>query len=114
MVLVAVEISHQDDAGLVEPGGRAEDVARQRHGGFEDVVEFLGPVAGERFQGGRGGRRDGVEDAQKRIRIAFVVAGDELGEIEVVAGVHANAVFSSCGNRGPMTRQEPERVVADR
>src|SRR6185503_2332964 len=36
MLLVAVEIGEEDDAGLVELRRRLEDVARQRHGRLED------------------------------------------------------------------------------
>ena len=39
MVLQAVEIGEEDDAGLVEAGRRLEDVARERHGRRQDGVE---------------------------------------------------------------------------
>ena len=39
----------------------------------------------------RRGRRDRVEDAEQRVGMALRVAGDQLGEIEVVAGIHAHA-----------------------
>ncbi len=39
VILQAVEIGEEDDAGLVEAGRRLEDVARERHGRRQDVVE---------------------------------------------------------------------------
>src|SRR3990172_9267107 len=38
VLLVAVQPGHENDAGLVEARRRAEDVARQRHGGLERFV----------------------------------------------------------------------------
>ena len=92
VVLQAVEIGHEHDAGLVEAGGRLEDVTREGHGRRQDVVEAA-PVAGcERRERGRGGRRDGVEDAEQRIAVALLVAGDQLRVVEVVARIHAHAL----------------------
>ena len=51
----------------------------------------------QRRQRGARRRRDGVEDAEQRIALAVrrlaadAVAGDQLGVVEVVAGVHAHA-----------------------
>ena len=41
VILQAVEIGHEHHAGLVEARRRLEDVARQRHGRRQDVVEGL-------------------------------------------------------------------------
>ncbi len=56
VVLMAVEIGHEHHAGLVEPGRRLEDVARQRHGRPQHVVEFL-DVAGRQPRHGIRRRR---------------------------------------------------------
>ena len=84
MILMAVEIRHEHDAGLVEAGRRLEDVARQRHCRCQDLVE-AGDVAGGQFGQRRTcGRRNGVEDAQQRmavavrLRFADAVAGNQL------------------------------------
>ena len=71
MILMAVEIGHEHDAGLVEPRRRLEDVARQRHRRPQHVVE-AGLVAGRqpRQRVGRR-RRDGIEDAEQRVRKAL-------------------------------------------
>ena len=67
MILQAVEPGEEDDAGLVEPGRRLEDVPRQRHRRLEDAVEALQVAGGEAREAGRCGRRDGVEDAEQRV-----------------------------------------------
>ena len=38
-----------------------------------------------------GRRRDRIEDAEQGVAVALAVAGDQLGVVEVVAGVHAHA-----------------------
>src|SRR5438105_85517 len=39
--------------------------------------------------------RDRIEDAEKSIRISRFVATDQLGEIEIVAGVHAHTAWKA-------------------
>ena len=92
MVLVAVQPGEEDDAGLVEAGRGGEDQARQRHGRVENVVEARLVAARERRERRGGGRRDRVEDAEERVGIALLVAGDQVGEVEVVAAY-------TCGRR---------------
>jgi hypothetical protein len=95
--LVAVQPGEEDDAGLVEARRRLEDVARQRHGRREDRVEALDLPVAQRGQRCARRRRDRVEDAEQGVAVLLVrraadaVAGDQLGVVEVVAGVHANA-----------------------
>ena len=48
VVVVAVQVRHEHDAGLVEPGGRFEDVAGQRHGRRQDLVKCADAILGER------------------------------------------------------------------
>ena len=64
---------------------------RERHGRRQDLVERRGPAFGERRERGAGRRRDRIEDAEQGIAVALAVAGDQLGIVEVVAGVHAHA-----------------------
>src|SRR3972149_4356134 len=64
MLLMAVQPREEDDARLVEPGRRAEEVPRQGHRGREDLVEALPVAPRQRGERGGGGRRDGVEDAE--------------------------------------------------
>ena len=71
MVLQAVEIGEEHDAGFVEAGRRREDVAAERHGRFEQFEELVLAAAAERRERGRSGRRDGVEDAEQRVGIAL-------------------------------------------
>src|SRR6476661_5167166 len=81
MVLQAVQIGEEDDPGLVEARRRLEDVAAEGHRRREDLMES-GSVAGRELRkAGGGGRRDTVEDAEKRIGIAALVACDELGVV---------------------------------
>ena len=109
MVLMAVEPGHEHDAGLVEPRRRLEDVARQRHRRPQHVVE-AGLVAGRkpRQRVGRG-RRDGVEDAEQRVRKALVVAGDQFGIVEIVAGIHlarSCRAAGACRSRAALSSSE--------
>jgi len=87
MVLVAVQIRHEDDAGLVEPGRRLEDVPRERHGRRQDLVERRDAILAERRERGAGRQRDRIEDAEQGIAVMLAVAGDQQGVVEVVAGV---------------------------
>ena len=97
MVLQAVEVGHEHDAGLVEARRRLEDVARQGNGRLQDVIEALAVAGCERGECGGGGRRDGVEDAEQRVAVALVVAGDQLRVVEVVARIHAHALGEAGG-----------------
>ncbi len=54
---------------------------------------------GELAERGRRGGRDGVEDAEQRVAVAVLVAGDELRVVEVVAGVHADAARQAPAHR---------------
>ena len=69
----------------------------QRRG--EDGAEILPPVSRKRRQRGRGRRRDRIENAEQRVRIALLVALDQFREVEVVAGIHANAVRQAAAKR---------------
>ena len=104
--LVAVQPGEEDDAGLVEARRRLEDVARQRHRRREDRVEARpGRRAASAAERGARRRRDRVEDAEQRVavpvvlRAADAVAGDQLGVVEVVAGVHAHAFGQAPAHR---------------
>ncbi len=46
----------------------------------------------ELVQGRRGRGRDRIEDAEQRVAVALLVAGDQLRVVEIVAGVHAHAL----------------------
>ena len=70
VILVAVEIRHEYDAGLVEARRALEDVARQRHRRAEDGVELLDIALRQFAQCGTRGRPDRIEDAQQRIALA--------------------------------------------
>src|SRR6185437_3781072 len=91
MVLQPVEPGEEDDPGLVEAGRRPEDVARQRHGRLENAVEALDVARRQPCKAERGGRRDRVEDAEQGVRMALLVAGDQLRVVEIVARIHAHA-----------------------
>ena len=67
-------------------------MARQRHRRPQHVVK-AGFIAGRepRQRIGRR-RRDGVEDAEQRVRKALVVAGDQFGVVEVVTGIHLDVL----------------------
>ena len=91
VVLIAVQPGKEDDTGLVEAGGRGEDQPGQRDGRLENLPESGLVAGGKPRQRRRGGRRDRIEDAEQRIGIALLVAEDQFGEIEVVAGIHPHA-----------------------
>ena len=85
---MAVEPGHEDNARLVEFRRGFKDFSRQRHRrGHQRIV--AGAVAGRELCERRiGGRRDRVEDAEQRVRMAFSVAGDQLRIVEIIAGEH--------------------------
>ena len=92
VILQAVEVGHEDDASLVEARRRLEDVARQRHGRRQNGIEGFAITGSQRRERGGGRRRDGIEDAEQRVAVALLVAGDQLGVVEVVARIHAHAL----------------------
>src|SRR3569833_3162477 len=92
MLLMAVEVGEEDDAGLVELRRRFEDMPRQRHGRLEDLPVLIEIAARMGGQCRRRRRREDVEDAEQRVRESLLVAVDELGVIEIVAGVAARAL----------------------
>ena len=67
-------------------------MAAERNGRREDLVEAGLVAPRERAQRRGCGGRDGVEDAKQRIGMVAAVAGDELGVVEVVAGIHAHTL----------------------
>ena len=77
VALVAVQVGQEHDARLVEAGRGLEDVARQLNSRREDRLIACDVTAVQRSQGGRGGRRNGVEDAQQRITVGMPVAQNE-------------------------------------
>ncbi|MNT80588.1 hypothetical protein D3C72_2200730 [compost metagenome] len=74
MVLQPIEIGEKDDAGLVEPGRRREDMAAERYGGLKQVEELAGLALAQSGKARRGGGGDGIKDAQQSMRIALVIA----------------------------------------
>jgi hypothetical protein len=91
MRLVAIEPRQEHHPRLVEPGRRGEDMARQRHRGREHGVEACAVALRQRRERRGRGRRDGIEDPEQGVGVAGGVAADQFREVEVVAGVHANA-----------------------
>src|ERR1700730_7240227 len=95
MFLPAVEPGEKNHTGLVEPRRRTEYMTRQRHGMREDRIEGGAIATAKRRECCRRRGRDRIEDAEKRIRVSRFVAPDQLGEIEIVTGVHAHAVWKA-------------------
>ena len=55
-----------------------------------------------------------VEDAEQRVGIALLVAGDQLGIVEVVAGIHAHAVRQAAAHGDLLLlRQERDLDAVD-
>src|SRR4051794_2895264 len=90
--LVAVQPGQEGDAGLVVVRRRREDLPRQRNGRLEDLLvrREVTPVQG--LQSGCGCRCDRREDPEQCVAVAVLVAADQLGVIEVVAGVQPDAL----------------------
>src|SRR3954447_16634268 len=90
--LVAVQPGQEGDAGLVVVRRRREDLPRQRNGRLEDLLvrREVTPVQG--LQSGCGCRCDRREDPEQCVAVAVRVAADQLGVIEVVAGVQPDAL----------------------
>ena len=91
VILQSVEISHEHHAGLVEARRRLEDVPRERHRRREHSVKRRAIAARKRAEGCRGRRRDGIENAEQRVRVTPRVAGDQLRVVKIIAGIHAYA-----------------------
>ena len=66
----------------------------------------------ERAERRRRRRRDGVEDAEQRVGIALLVARDQLGVVEVVAGVHAHALRQAAAHRDLLVLVEQRNLDA--
>src|SRR5262249_42651494 len=92
VILQTVEVGEKDDAGLVEPGRRLEDVPRQRKRRRQGGMERIRITGRELPQSKGSSGCNGIEDAEQRIRVASVVARDQLRVVEVVASIHANAL----------------------
>src|SRR5262249_41938501 len=88
MVLQSVEPGQEYDSGLVEPCRRLKNVPRERDRGLENSMEALNVTGRKACKARRSCRCDRVENAQQRVRIAFFVAGDQFGVVEIVAGIH--------------------------
>ena len=98
VALVAVEPGHEHHAGLVEARGRLEDVARQRHRGRQDAVEARldhprpRAASAALAAGAMASKMPSSASLWRWLALrAHAVAGDQLGVVEVVAGVHAHA-----------------------
>src|SRR5699024_3116874 len=103
--LVAVQPGQERHPGLVVEGGGGEHVAAQRLGGIEDAAGLLRVPCVQRLHGGggRGGGRG--EGAQQRVGVLTLhlrraglggrgpVAHDEVGEVEVIPGEHAQTLL---------------------
>src|SRR5215210_1408015 len=121
VLLVAAQVGEEDDARLVEAGGRLEDVAAQREGGGEYRFVAIRVAGVECMQRGRGGGGYGVEDAEESVGEAFVIAPDEVGVVEIVARVHPDALGEAAANldlaagveEGDFNAVDLLRVVAD-
>src|SRR5215213_8044772 len=92
VVLVAVQVREEDHTRLVVLGGRLEYVAAERHRGGQYFFVAVGVTGLEGRERAGGGGRYGVEDAEEGVGEAFLVPSDELGVVEVVAGVHLDAL----------------------
>ena len=109
VLLVAVEPGHEHDAGLVEARRRLEDVARQRHRRREDRVEAracrrrrVSPSAALAAGAIASKMPSSASLCRWLASAADAVAGDQLGVVEVVAGVHAHARRAAGGaSRSP-------------
>src|SRR5215210_1625204 len=91
VVLVAVQVREEDHTRLVVLGGRLEYVAAERHRGGQYFFVAVGVTGVEGRERAGGGGRYGVEDAEEGVGEAFFVPSNELGVVEVVAGVHLDA-----------------------
>ena len=105
MILMPVQVRDEHDADLVVPGRRGEHPAREGNGWLQQAVVALDVPVIERSQRRRGDRGDWVEDAEQGVAVPVVVAADQLREVEVVAGVQANA-----GGQPPAERDLEARV----
>ena len=91
-VLVTVQPGQEHDPSLVVVRRRGEEMARQRQRRGHLPAVRLDVVVVQRAQGRRRGRRDRGEGTEQRIGVVLAVALDELGIVEVVAGVEPDTV----------------------
>src|SRR5882672_4444713 len=91
MPLVAVQPREEREARLVEARRGLEDVSRKGHRGGEDFAKTGRVARCQASERGGSGRCDRVENAEQRIGMAFPVAFDQFGIVEIVPGVHAHA-----------------------
>src|SRR5947209_10933439 len=91
MTLVAVQICEKYNPGFIKSRWRFEDVTRQRHGRREDIVIFVDAPASKSGERGRGCRCDRVENPEEGVGMTLLIAGDQLGIVEIVACIHAYA-----------------------
>src|SRR5918912_74988 len=92
MVLVAVEVRKEDHTRLVVLSGRLEYVAAQRDRWGQYLLVAVGVPGVEGCERRGSGWRYGIEDAEEGVGEAFFVSPDKLGVVEVVAGVHLDAL----------------------
>ncbi|MPM86881.1 hypothetical protein SDC9_133974 [bioreactor metagenome] len=112
--LVPHEEAEPRDSGLIELRGRLEQQPAERNGGIENCVKPRG-VCGVQPQerSGRVPRYD-RECAQKRVAMTALVAGDELGIVEIIAGEHPHALgeptaqvaLASCVEKGDLDTED--------
>src|SRR4051794_10313337 len=91
MILKPVEVSKEDDAGLVEARRCLEDMPGEWHRGRQNCVKSIAVVLRQLLQCNTGSRRNRVENAEQRVRITLLVTGDQFGIVKVVAGIHFDA-----------------------
>ena len=88
VILKAVQPRKQHHTCFVILGRGLEDSARQRDRGVEDgVIAARIPVSEPVERSGRS-RRDRVKNAEKAMRNVASIALDQVGVVEVIAGVH--------------------------
>lgn len=87
MVLKPVQPGQKHHAGLVLLRRRAKDQRRQRHGRVQHRAETRSVALAQQRDRMGGGRGQRIEDAQKRVAEALIVALDQFGIVEIVAGM---------------------------
>src|SRR5215208_3487418 len=92
VVLVAVEVRKEDHPRLVVLGGRLEHMTAQRDRRRQYLFVAVSVPGVEGRERGGGCGRYGIEDAEEGVGEALVVSPDKLGVVEVVAGVHLDAI----------------------
>src|SRR3712207_1848519 len=92
VTLVAVEVRKEDHPRLVVLGGRLEYMTAQRDRRGQYLFVALGVPGVEGCERGGSGGRYGIEDAEEGVGEALIVPPDKLRVVEVVAGVHLDAL----------------------